>query len=133
MKTLLAALVIGILLSIVELSGGATAPGTSRSVAGGSVSAKVTYLMQTEHESQFSVVLDTHSVNLDIYDLKALSLLRDDTGLKMQPTGAENKGSGHHREILLTFPRPSLEWKWLEVVIKDVAGVKERVFRWDRQ
>jgi len=63
----------------------------------GGVTAKVTYLAQTDHESKFSVVLDTHSVNLDVYDLKALSLMRDDTGLAMQPTRAENKGSGHRR------------------------------------
>jgi hypothetical protein len=97
------------------------------------VTVKATYLAQTAHESRFSVMLDTHSVNLDMYDLTALSVLRDDTGLTMQPTGAENKGSGHHREVILTFPRPSMDRKWLELVVKDVAGVKERVFRWDRQ
>jgi hypothetical protein len=128
--TLAAALAIGVLFASVETFG-AAAPGTSRSVAGGGVAVKVTYLEQTAHESRFSVVMDTHSVNLDLFDLKALSLLRDDTGLAMEPTGAENKGSGHHREIILTFPRPSLERKWLELVMKDIAGVKERVFRWN--
>lgn len=128
-------ILVGLIFSVsLAISGtfAAAAPGTSRSVAGGGVTVKVTYLEQTAHESRFSVILDTHSVNLDMYDLKALSLLRDDTGLTMEPTGAENKGSGHHREIILTFPRPSLERKWLELVIKDIAGVKERMFRWDR-
>jgi hypothetical protein len=128
--TLAAALAIGVLFASVETFG-AAAPGTNRSDAGGGVTVKVTYLEQTAHESRFSVVLDTHSVNLDVYDVKSLSLMRDDTGLAMQPTGAENKGSGHHREIILTFPRPSLERKWLELVMKDIAGVKERVFRWN--
>lgn len=105
----------------------------TQTVSGGGVTVKVTYLEQTEHESRFSVVLDTHSVNLDAYDLKALSFIRDDTGLTMKPTGAENKGSGHHREIILTFPRLSLNRKWLELVIKDIGGVNERIFRWDRQ
>lgn len=105
----------------------------TQTVSGGGVTVKVTYLAQTDHESRFSVVLDTHSVNLDVYDLKVLSFIRDDTGLKMEPIGVENKGSGHHREIILTFPRPSLDRKWLELVIKDIAGVKERTFRWDRQ
>ena len=93
---------------------------------------KVTYLAQTEHESRFSVVLDTHSVNLDAYDLKALSILRDDTGILFEPTGVENNGSGHHREIILTFPRPSTKRQWLELVLKDIAGEKERTFRWYR-
>ncbi len=107
--------------------------GPPQTQSGGGVTVKVTYLAQTEHESKFSVVLDTHSVNLDGYDLKTLSLIRDDTGLTMAPTGAESKGSGHHREIVLTFPRPTLERKWLELVLKDIGGVKELTFRWDRK
>jgi hypothetical protein len=31
----------------------------------------------------------------------------------------------------LTFPKVSPEAKRLEIVIKDVAGVKERTFRWN--
>lgn len=112
---------------------GAAAPGATQTVSGGGVTVKVSYLAQTEHESRFSVVMDTHAVNLDAYDLKALSVLRDDTGLSMRPTGVENKGSGHHREIILTFPRPSVDRKWLELVIKDIAGIKERMFRWNRE
>jgi len=115
------------------VSFGAAVPGGAQTGSGGGVTVKVSYLAQTEHEARFSVALDTHSVNLDAYDLKALSVLRDDTGMTLQPTGAENKGSGHHREIILTFPRPSLERKWLELVIKDIAGVKERTFRWNRE
>ena len=112
---------------------GAAASNMTQSIAGGGVTVKVTYLAETAHEARFSVVLDTHSVNLDGYDIRALSVLRDDTGLSMQPTGVENKGSGHHREIILTFPRPSVDRKWLELVIKDIAGVKERTFRWNRE
>lgn len=129
-KLLLAGLLLGGLVESSE-SVGLAASHATRTDSGGGVTVKVSYLAQTEHESRFSVVLDTHSVNLDTYDLKALSVLRDDTGMTLQPTGVENKGSGHHREIILTFPRPSLERKWLELVIKDIAGVKERMFRWD--
>ena len=111
-------------------SSAATPLGTSQTVSGGGVTVKATYLAQTEHESRFSIALDTHSVNLDAYDLKALSILRDDTGLVLPPTSIENNGSGHHREVMLTFPRPSLRRTWLELVIKDVAGEPERVFRW---
>lgn len=114
----------------VGASFGAAAIGPTQTVSGGGVTVKATYLAQTEHESRFSVVLDTHSVNLDAYDLKALSIMRDDTGIVFQPTKVENKGSGHHREVILTFPRPTLKGKWLELVIKDIAGEKERTFRW---
>ena len=102
----------------------------TQTVSGGGVTVKVTYLSQTEHESRFAVALDTHSVNLDSYNLRDLSILRDDTGILLQPTSVENKGSGHHREVLLTFPRPSTRRQWLELVIKDIAGEKERTFRW---
>lgn len=133
---ILSSLLTGLIFSVVlanDVMLAAPAPDATKTVAGGGVTVKVTYLEQTHHESRFSVVLDTHSVNLDLYDLKALSLMRDDTGLTMGPTGVENKGSGHHREITLTFPRPSLRRKWTELVIKDVAGVKQRTFRWDRK
>lgn len=128
-------LVVLCLVGVVNLAAGVAAEGLGvpQTQSGGGVTVKVTYLAQTDHESKFSVVLDTHSVNLDAYELKALSLMRDDTGLAMQATGAESKGSGHHREVVLTFPRPSLDRKWLELVIKDIAGVKERTFRWDRK
>ena len=109
---------------------GAASTDSSQTVSGDGVTVKVTYLAQTEHETQFSVAMDTHSVNLDVYDLKANSILRDDTGLAMQPTGIENKGSAHHRQVILTFPRPSLRRVWMELVIKDIAGEKERTFRW---
>lgn len=112
---------------------GATGSNMTQTVAGGGVTVTVTYLTETAHEARFSVVLNTHSVNLQEYDLRALSVLRDDTGLSMQPTGVENKGSGHHREIVLTFPRASLDRKWLELIVKDIAGVKERTFRWNRE
>ena len=132
LKIFLVLLILGGFLSPMETFAAAAA-GSTQTVSGGGVTVKVTYLEQTEHESRFSAALDTHSVNLDGYDFKTISVLRDDTGMSMQPTGVENKGSGHHREIILTFPRPSLDRKWLELVIKDIAGVKERTFRWNRE
>ena len=135
MKRFLLSLVVLFLVSLAILAaaGAADGLGVTQTNSGGGVTVKVTYLAQTEHESKFSVVLDTHSVNLDSYELKPLSVMRDDRGLTMQATGAESKGSDHHREVVLTFPRPSLERKWLELVIKDIAGVKERTFRWNRE
>lgn len=111
---------------------GAAAPGLTRTHSGGGVTVKVTYLNPQEAEdTRFQVVLDTHSVNLDSYDLKNLSLLRDDAGQSYQATKVENKGSGHHREVILIFPKPSDGAKRLELVIQDIAKVKERAFSWD--
>jgi hypothetical protein len=112
----------------------ATAAGITRSNSGGGVTVNVTYPhSQDVEETRFEVVLDTHAVNLDAYDLKALSLLRDDSGKTYEPVGVENKGSGHHREIAIVFPKVSPPAKRLELVIKDIAGIKERSFSWDLQ
>jgi len=128
-----AGLLLAGLLMIGESFGGAASELT-RTHSGGGVTVKATYLNpQATEDARFEVVLDTHSVNLDSYDLKAVSLLRDDAGESYPPTQVENKGSGHHREITLMFPKLSAEAKRLELVIKDIAGVKERSFRWELQ
>ena len=111
---------------------GAAAPGLARTNSGGGVTAKVTYLNPGGPEGpRFQVVLDTHSVDLDAFDLKNLSLLRDEAGKTYQPTQMENKGGGHHREVTLAFPKSASGAKRLELVIKEIAGVKERSFRWE--
>jgi len=130
---LLAVLFLGGLILTGE-SFGAGASDTTQSVSGGGVTVKVTYLNPKSGDApRFSAVLDTHSVNLDGYELKNITFLRDETGKIYPPTAVENKGSGHHREVVLTFPKVSPESKRMDVVIKNVAGVKERTFRWDLQ
>ena len=112
--------------------GAAVSSGAVQSQAGGGVTLKLTYVNPGSSEGpRFNVVLDTHSVNLDQYDLKALTLLRDSTGRNYEPSKVENKSSGHHREALVIFPKPAGDAKWVEVVFKDIAGVKERTFRWN--
>ena len=107
---------------------------TTQTISGGGVTAKVTYLNpKSNDEPRFQIVLDTHSVSLDAYDLKTLTALRDDTGSTYVATGIETKGGGHHREATLTFPKISPESKRLELILKDVGGVKERTYRWDAQ
>jgi FlaG/FlaF family flagellin (archaellin) len=113
---------------------GSAAGGLTRTNSGGGVTVNVTYPhSQAANETRFEVVLDTHSVNLDAYDLKTTSVLRDDTGKNYQPIRVDNKGSGHHREITIVFPKVSSPAKRLELVIKDVAGINERSFFWDLQ
>lgn len=107
----------------------------------GAVTIEATYVdLSKEGKIGFRVKMDTHSVSLDQYRLEALSVLRDDRGREVKAAGWEApEGSGHHRSGLLVFPArdPSGEpllgegTKYIELVIRDVAGVKERVFRWD--
>jgi len=110
----------------------ATAGGITRSNSGGGVTVNVTYPhSQKPGEARFDVVLDTHSVSLDGYDLTELSLLRDGSGTTYKPSRVENKGSGHHRETAVVFPVDFSSVKRLELVIRDIAGIKERTFLWE--
>jgi periplasmic protein CpxP/Spy len=85
------------------------------------------------------VKLETHSVDLDQYQLETLAILRDVQGREIQALGLESpSGSGHHREGVLLFPgidatgKPLLspEAKSLTLILRGIDGVSERVFRW---
>jgi hypothetical protein len=109
----------------------ASSSDATQTVSGGGVTVKVTFASQGSNDDpRFRVVLDTHSVGLDGYDLKTLAVLRDDQGRTYAPSGLENKGGGHHRDVTLIFPKVSTQTKSLELIIKEIAGVKERKFRW---
>jgi hypothetical protein len=111
---------------------GASAGALTQTQSGGGVTVKATYLNpKASDDVRFEVILDTHSANLDGYDLKSLSLLRDEAGKTYEVVETENKGSGHHREITVIFSKPAPEAKRLELVIKDIAGIRERIFRWN--
>ncbi|MBI2765930.1 MAG: hypothetical protein HYX53_08480 [Chloroflexi bacterium] len=84
----------------------------------------------------FKVVMDTHSVDLDGFDLSKLAALRTDGGVEVAPTGWDAPKGGHHREGALTFPatvdgRPLLgeTVRGITIVLKDVAA-PERSFQW---
>ena len=86
----------------------------------------------------FRVVMNTHAVDLDQYDLRALAVLRTDQGTDMRPSAWDAPKGGHHREGTLTFPAQGPDGKNLlgpnvreiTLIIRDVAGVPERTFRW---
>jgi hypothetical protein len=112
---------------------GGETPGLTRSHSGGSVKVDVTYLNPQDRETaRFQVRMNTHSVDLDGYDLKVLSLLRDGTGKVYRASDAENRGRGHHRTVILHFRGVPTGTQNLELIIKGVAGVEERSFLWER-
>ena len=128
-------LVLGLLLGIVVGAGesmAASKANNTRMDSAAGVKVKVILLNpKTDGDLRFELVLDTHSVNLESYDLKTISVLRDGSGNVYSPKAVENKGSDHHRQSTLVFAKPGGGAERLELVIKDVAGVKERIFRWD--
>ena len=86
----------------------------------------------------FDVAMDTHSVDLDGYDLRQLAVLRTDGGEEARPSGWNAPKGGHHREGTLSFPEkypngsPVMgpDTHEIELIIHDVAGVPERRFEW---
>jgi Spy/CpxP family protein refolding chaperone len=112
-------------------------PGSSERVdTTGPVTVKATLLAPgTAGDSiRIQIVLDTHSVGLDGYRFEEIVRLRDGRGGEVAPAAVEGaKGSGHHREATIRFAWPQPKPKNLELVVKGVAGVPERLFRWSLQ
>jgi hypothetical protein len=126
-------------LSVVDRSNGreTDTKGMTRTVEGGSVTVAATW-EGLAADPVFDITMDTHSVNLDDFDLSKLAVLRVD-GVEVQPIEWDAATGGHHREGTLTFsataPDGSLligpETATIELVVRDVAGVPERIFQWN--
>ncbi len=84
-----------------------------------------TYLPDITDATVFEIKVTAHSDYDD--DFKKNSYLRDSSGKTYQPLSYEGEG-GHHASGTLRFPK--IESKRFELVIQDVAGVKERIFKW---
>jgi hypothetical protein len=140
-----AAVVIGVALLALALflAGPASSPSSPAADAlqtnkGGGVTVKATWLADREAPT-FAVALDTHSVALDGYDLRQLALLRVD-GVSVAPASWDTPAGGHHRAGTLTFPSTTDHGSQLitersqkvELVIRGVGEVPERVFTWER-
>jgi len=76
----------------------------------------------------FDIKLDTHSGSLD-YDLEQISYIRDSKGNNIKPESWDGGIGGHHIEGIMKFPKFD-DSAGFELVIQDVAGVKERVLKW---
>ena len=129
-------LVTGLLLSIGPrtASAGEAPTAAKQSVSGGGVTVDVTFLKDRADAAAFQVVLDTHSGNLDGYRFEEIARLRDGRGGEVAPAAVEGaKGSGHHREATVRFTWPDPRPAGLELLVKGVAGVPERLFRWSLQ
>ncbi len=85
----------------------------------------VTYLPDITDATAFEIKVTSHTDYDD--DFKKNSYLRDSSGKTYQPLSYEGEG-GHHASGTLRFPK--IESKRFELVIKDIAGVEERVFKW---
>lgn len=98
----------------------------------GGVTVKAAWLGATAGVA-FEVTLDTHSVDLDGFDLRDATLLNDSGVTLGNPVWDAAKG-GHHRSGKLTFqgdPGPFLaSTSWIELSFPGIAGVPVRTLRW---
>jgi hypothetical protein len=88
----------------------------------------------------FVVQLDTHSGDLMALDVAKLAVFRGSRGQEFKPVTWQGlKEDSHHRSGLLLFSSKDTGVQALsaqgagplELVLYDVAGVKERVLRWE--
>lgn len=84
-----------------------------------------TYLPDINDATAFEIKVTAHKDYDD--DFAKNSYLRETSGKTYEPLSYEGEG-GHHASGILRFPK--IESKRFELVIKDVAGVNERLFKW---
>lgn len=97
----------------------------------GRVDIDVTPLAMDGDAWEFEVALNTHSVDLG-FDLTEVSALRCDQGQEFEAIAWDGSGpGGHHRSGVLKFAALDHATSSVELVIRDVAQVPERVFRWE--
>jgi hypothetical protein len=80
---------------------------------------------------KFNVAFDTHAGRLDDEPVKVISL-SDDRGNTYQPISWEGAApGGHHREGDLVFNAIVPAPLYIELKVKNVGGIPERLFRWN--
>ncbi len=120
---LLTIVIISIYLS--ESEGPHVDPLEPRENSEGGIKIIVTYQPYITDATAFDIKVTSHKDYND--DFRNNSYLRDTGGKTYKPLSYEGTG-GHHAIGTLRFP--AIEDKRFELVIQDVADVKERIFEW---
>ena len=89
------------------------------------ISISVSYMLEVTDETAFEIQVMAHTDYND--DFKNNSFLRDNDGKTYRVLSYEGT-TGHHAKGVLRFPK--MEITSVELVITDVAGIDERVFKW---
>lgn len=121
-----------LVLIALPLAGFADQDGLTKTNTQGPVSVALTLVPPVKAASpiRVRVAFNTHSVALDGIALESAIALRKADGSEERPTVIEQTGGGHHRRTVVVFPgQPPGDS--LQIVVKNVGGVEERLFRWD--
>ena len=103
-----------------------------QTVEGGGITVVVTPLELKKGEPVvFDIAMDTHSVDL-AGDMLKIVVLRTDVGTEYAPSAWDGASpGGHHREGKIKFATLTGNPKSVTLVVRDLAGVPERKFKWD--
>jgi hypothetical protein len=107
---------------------GSNAPPANLSGPQEKAEAGVTVTAKYLGDYAFQIKMDTHSGSLD-YEMANVSYIRDGKGNIIKPEVWDGGIGGHHLSGTLKFPKFN-DSAGFELVIENVAGVKERVFNW---
>ena len=87
--------------------------------------------LESGKSAKFEIRMNTHSGDLS-QDLVSVSTLKDDNGREYRPVDWQGAPpGGHHRTGVLEFPALNGNTKSVTLVIKDVASVPERIYKWN--
>lgn len=101
-------------------------------VRGGGVAVILSRLPSAGEELRIRIEMTTHTRDLDSYSFDQIVRLREATGKELPPIAVEREmGGGHHRSAVLRFSTPNRDVTAVDVVVRGVAGIPERLFRWD--
>lgn len=79
----------------------------------------------------FEMEFNTHSIDLDFDIAKQVYLIDDKNRILKKSIWNGGSAGGHHRAGNLSFNDLLTETKYVQLVIKDIAGVSERKFKWN--
>jgi len=116
----------------------------TRTNSQGSVSVGITFLNPLEEDPayfNFEVALNTHSVDLDGYDLSEMTTLYIDDQLQSTEgiQWTDIQGGGHHVSGILKLPKYGEDGNLsfedadrIELIIEELDGIDSRSFVWDQ-
>ncbi len=106
-------------------------PQTQTSDAGNVVVTVTPQVLAAGAPPAFDIAMNTHSVDL-AGDMLALVELRDERGNVQMPSAWDGPaGAGHHRSGTIRFDALPPGTRSVTLVVKNIAGIRERTFTWD--
>lgn len=87
-----------------------------------------------DNHTIFLVYLNTHQERLSPFPIERMAVLRDGGGKEYRPLDWKvtyESGDLHHREGVLIFQKIKGGNGFFELILRDLPGQRERVFRWE--